>query len=255
MKKTKVKLLEAIILTLLVLYLIFSTFCCGIFFKNKHTAENISFYYNEIEKYNLNNAEKNNLDNYFNELSDKLKSNPFYKREKKIKIFICDNYALYAFLSNISYKSIGITRIFGNYGFIFLNKTDLNKKEVISQNKENNIRSFESVVIHESTHVFITKIHSLFNRFSLPLWKEEGICESIASESSYTIEKGLQNFFSNNSETSDSYKYFLYRLSVLYMKNHEQLSYVEIIKDKRKQNEILSNIKIIPYKQIEAWFY
>ena len=95
----------------------------------------------------------------------------------------------------------------------------------------------------------------MFNRFSLPLWKEEGICESIASESSYTIEKGLQNFFSNNSETSDSYKYFLYRLSVLYMKNHEQLSYVEIIKDKRKQNEILSNIKIIPYKQIEAWFY
>ncbi|MBR4789533.1 MAG: hypothetical protein IK024_01430 [Treponema sp.] len=255
MKKNKIKLFEFIILIVLLTYFILSTFCCGLFFKNKYTNENFTFYYNEIEKYNLINSDKNNLENYFEELSRKLKLNPFYKNEKKIKLLICDNYALYTFLSNINYKSIGITKTFGNYGFIVFNKTDFNTKEVISQNKKNNVRSFESVVLHESTHVFITKIHSLFNRFYLPSWKEEGICESIASESSYDIEKGLKNFLSDKSEKSPSYKYFLYRLSVLYMKNQEKLSYEKIINDKRNQNEILSTIKIIPYEEIEAWFY
>lgn len=255
MKKSQKKLIEGIILILLVIYLIFSVFCCGIFFKNKYTNENVSFYYNDIENYNLNLSDKASLDNYFYELTNKLKANPFYNQEKKIKIFICDSYGLYTFLSNIIYKSIGQTRTFGNHNFIVINKTDFSTKKVISQNKTNNIRNFESVVLHESTHAFITKIHSLFNRFSLPAWKEEGICESIASESSYKIETGLQNFLSDKSDNSKSYKYFEYRLAVLYMKNYEQLSYEEIIKDKRNLSEILNIIKQIPYKDIELWFY
>lgn len=252
--KKNIKIFEFIIIILLVVYFILSTFCAGLFFKNKYTNENFTFYFNEIEKYNLINGDKNNLENYFEELSRKLKLNPFYKKEKKIKFFICDNYTLYTFLSNVSFKSIGITKTFGNYGFIVFNKTDFNTKKVISQIKENNIRSFESVILHESTHVFITKVHSLFNRFYLPSWKEEGICESIGSESSFNIEKGLQVFFSENSDNSESYKYFLYRLSVLYMRNYEKLSYEDIINDKRKQTEILSTIKTIPYEKISTWF-
>lgn len=254
MTKKKKIIIESIVLTVLIVYLILSQLCCGLFFKNKFSNENISFYYNKIENYNLNSSDKKGLEEYFTELTEKIKTNPFYSEEKKLSFFICDNYGLYTFFSNINNKSMGITNTYGNHGFIVLNKTDLSKKETITQSKENNTRSFESLVLHESTHVFLTKIHNLLNRFSLPSWKEEGICETVAAESSYSIEAGLKDFFAGNSNSSKSYKYFLHRLTVLYMKNHEKLSYDDIIKDKRKQTEILEEIKQIPYDEAMSWF-
>lgn len=254
MTKKKKIIIESIVLAVLIVYLILSQLCCGLFFKNKFSNGNISFYYNKIENYNLNSSDKKGLEEYFTELTEKIKTNPFYSEEKKLSFFICDNYGLYTFFSNINNKSMGITNTYGNHGFIILNKTDLSKKETITQSKENNTRSFESLVLHESTHVFLTKIHNLLNRFSLPSWKEEGICEAIASESSYDIESGLKELFSSSSSKSKSYKYFLHRLSVLYMKNHENLSFAEIIRDKRNQPEILEKIKQIPYDEVLLWF-
>ena len=254
MTKKKKIIIESIVLAVLIVYLILSQFCCGLFFKNKFSKGNISFYYNSIESYNLNASDEKALEDYFSNLTDKITANPFYNQEKKLNFFICDSYGLYTFFSNIHNKSMGITNTYGNHGFIILNKTDLGKKEIITQSMTDNTRSLESVILHESTHAFMTKIHSLLNRLSLPSWKEEGICETIAAESSYSIEAGLKDFYAGNSNSSKSYKYFLHRLTVLYMKNHEKLSYEDIIKDKRKQTEILEEIKQIPYDEAVLWF-
>lgn len=254
MTKKKKVLIELIILAVLLCYLILSHFCCGLFFKNKFSKGNISFYYNNIENYNLNASDGKALEDYFSGLTEKISATPFYNKEKKLNFFICDNYGLYTFFSNIHNKSMGITNTYGNNGFIILNKTDLCKKEITTQSMTDNTRSLESVVLHESTHVFMTKIHSLLNRLSIPSWKEEGICETVASESSYSIEAGLKDFYAGNSSSSKSYKYFLNRLTVLYMRNQENLSYEDIIKDKRKQSEILDKIKQIPYDEVMSWF-
>ena len=147
MTKKKKIIIESIVLAVLIVYLILSQLCCGLFFKNKFSNGNISFYYNNIENYNLNSSDKKGLEEYFTELTEKIKTNPFYSEEKKLSFFICDNYGLYTFFSNINNKSMGITNNYGNHGFIILNKTDLSKKETITQSKENNTRSFESLVM------------------------------------------------------------------------------------------------------------
>lgn len=135
-----------------------------------------------------------------------------------------------------------------NYTRIVITKTDLTKFIITSRAKKNNQSNLKPALIHELTHSYRTKTMTLLLILFRSVWKEEGICEVVAVHSSYNVEKGIKRLVSNNPDKGMAWKYFTYRMCVLYLMKHENLTFDEVLKDKRKQKEIMNQL----YKMTES---
>ncbi|MGP1454680.1 MAG: hypothetical protein ACTTJ7_02825 [Treponema sp.] len=131
---------------------------------------------------------------------------------------------------------------FFNYKRIIVSKTNFDTGTVENNKREWNTRDITSLIIHESCHCYFAKIHSLFTRLKMPVWKEEGLCEYYSNGSSYDIEKGFHNLKNNREDSSLSYKYFKYRFLVSYMANIEKKQLDAIIKDKRNLDALYKDV-------------
>ena len=165
-----------------------------------------------------------------------------YDADRKIRIFFCPNHAAYKFLAvNPVESSVGFKRVLTPFNVIVVNKTSFAEMTAFGGAKENNERQLTSLLSHETAHVFARK-SGLVN-FRTPTWKEEGICEYMAADSSYPVQEGWQHFLADEHVKARSYTYFLYRVAVTYLHDVEGLSFSAIVADKRKQQEVLDSAR------------
>lgn len=89
-----------------------------------------------------------------------------------------------------------------------------------------NTRSLSSVVAHEAMHNYL---RALPNGRELPTWKEEGYADYVAKESSYDCRVGVRSLLSGQNDQSDAFRYFKYRMLVIYLLNVERVSFNEFL--------------------------
>ena len=253
MKKNEryLRILKNCISVVLLLYAIIITFFQHLFFSNAYKVDEFSFYYNNFANYGVQTEEE--IHSFYlmcDKIAEEAHNNPFYCY-KNVKIMFYDSYGLITFFNPTASKSLGTTRTFLNYSVTALTKSDFKDLTLISSAKEDNKRNIITTLKHELTHAYRTNIVSFINMIIIPTWKEEGICEVVASDSTYNIDEGIKRLISKQPDSSNSYKYFTYRMCVLYLMKHDGLSFEEVIKDKRKQKEILSELYSLPETELK----
>ena len=236
----------------IIIWLFLSVIYPRIFFKNLYKSGELTFFYNNPEKYGIQTEKQlNDFFRFCDELSKETVNNPFYCK-KPVKIYICSSYKLFAFFNPfVAVKAIGHNLTLFNYSRIVLTKTNLADFILTSPAKRNNKSDLKSVMIHELTHAYRTKTMTFLLFLFSSIWKEEGICEVVASDSTYNIDEGIERLISKSPDNSNSYKYFTYRMCVLYLMKHDGLSFKEVIKDKRKKKEILSELYSLPETELK----
>ena len=230
-----------IIVDLFVVYFLLVWFVPGIFFRNSYTAGNITFKCAAYARYD-GGADEAAFRAACDEAMRVISGSELYDADRKISIFFCPNHAAYKFLAvNPFESSIGFKRVLTPFNVIVVNKTSFKEMSAHGGAKANNERQLTSLLSHETAHVFARK-SGLVN-FRTPTWKEEGICEYVAGESSFPVQEGWQHFLAGETVNSHSYDYFLYRVAVTYLHDVEGLSFSAIVADKRKQQEVLDSAR------------
>ena len=248
--KKKLKLIGYIVLFLLLVYVVFTCFFPEVFFKNTHKTGDLTFYFNKPINYGIRTEEELNIFyRYCDDVANETLNNPFYVK-KKIKIYLCDSYALFNFVNPTSVGTIGTTLTFFNYSRIVLTKSDFISLNCISSLRENNTREIKTVLLHELTHAYMNKTIPIMDNMLIPTWKEEGICEVIAGDSSYNVEEGIKRLLENNPDKDSSWDYFTYRMCVSYMMKHDGLSFDEVVKDKRTFDDVLSSLYLLTESEL-----
>ncbi len=248
---------EKVLLIILVLILfikIIQIHSSYLFKPNKLTIDNITFYCEDYHKYDNDNNSAELFQMTCNLIAKKAKDNPFYNEKKKIRISFCSSHSKFKLFNTMSSTCLAITYSFFNTATIICNKTDFKAQLIEGGAQANNTDSIIDIATHELTHAYITKYAACFNRFLYPVWKEEGYCQYVASSCTYDIENGIHNLLNDVSDNSGSFKYFKYYLAVTYMMNVEHKNFNELIKDKRRINTILNEIKKSDEKTIINWF-
>ena len=241
--KSKNKFLRLLtgIMDLFVVYFIFVWFAPGIFFRNSYKLGNITFKCAGYEKYD-GGAGEAEFHKACDEAMEAISHSELYNADIKISVLFCPGHAAYKLLvCNPLDTSIGLKRSLTPFNVIVVNKTSFAEMTAFGGAKANNERQLTSLLSHETAHVFARK-SGLVN-FRTPSWKEEGICEYIAGESSYPVQEGWRHFLAGETVESHSYDYFLYRVAVTYMRDEEGLSFADIVADKRKQQEVLDSAR------------
>ena len=217
----------AIVLFILLLIFILGT---SFFFKNNEKVENFNFYSNsEITPEMLSSFEK---------IVATCNSKEFANSSKKINVFICDTdleYTIYSLY--FGRNSIGNNLTIGPYNRIVISPLDSNTLIIKKAD-----RALEDVLVHEYFHSCFTKVLTALNRLSTPEWKEEGLSEYYAASSTMPVNVGFDTLYSGVTDNSKQYKYFMCRIAILYMMKIDNLTQEEILKDKRKLNDVLNDV-------------
>ena len=141
----------------------------------------------------------------------RLEKSELYTNDFRQRIFLCKTQAEYSFFSGPSFKSLAINHPFTNN--IFISKPSLKKDSMFKTRGIKTQRSINSVIAHETTHTLLNhKLGTMYARFKLPKWKNEGYCELIGQESTMNDEEGWKLFCNEKrDEAPQEYYYFLYR--------------------------------------------
>jgi hypothetical protein len=239
-KKKHVLILD-ILAGIYLIYFLFIQFASGIFFRNSYKLGNITFKCAGYEKYD-NGASEVEFRRACDAVMEAVSQSELYDAGTKISIMFCHDHASYKFLAcNPFEDSIGFKRNLSPFNVITVNKTSFTEMTAFGGAKENNARKLSRLLVHEATHAF-SKKRGLVGFFT-PAWKDEGICEYAAGESSFPVQKGWQHFLADEHVKARSYTYFLYRVAVTYMRDVEGLSFSAIVADKRKQQEVLDSAR------------
>lgn len=241
--KSKNKFLRLLtgIMDLFVVYFVLVWFIPGIFFRNSYTTGNITFKCAGYSRYD-GWANETEFRTVCDEAMKAISRSELYNADIKISVLFCPGHAAYKLLvCNPLDTSIGLKRSLTPFNVIVVNKTSFKEMTAHGGAKANNERQLTSLLSHETAHVFARK-SGLVN-FRTPSWKEEGICEYMAADSSYPVQEGWRHFLAGETVKSHSYDYFLYRVAVTYMRDVEGLSFSAIVADKRKQQEVLDSAR------------
>ena len=241
--KSKNKFLRLLtgIMDLFVVYFVLVWFIPGIFFRNSYTTGNITFKCAAYSRYD-GWANETEFRTVCDEAMKAISRSELYTADIKIYVLFCTGHISYKLLLvNPFANSIGFKRTLTPANIILINKLGQENMPSYSGETEADARKLPSILTHETTHVFSHK-SGLANTFT-PSWKEEGICEYVAGESSFPVQEGWQHFLADEHVKARSYTYFLYRVAVTYMRDVEGLSFPGIVADKRKQQEVLDSAR------------
>lgn len=170
----------------------------------------------------------------------KLEKSPIYDKELTERIFICDSFALYTFLSPTSRKAFANT--LPSIGNIRVGMIDASRDLVFRNDQSDNQRSLSGVIAHEVTHNLIRKKFGLINSFtSLPNWKDEGYCEYVAGETTLSFAEGVRRWKENPNNES-RYAYFKYHQMVKYLLDEEKISVEELFSRDFDEKELAAKV-------------
>ncbi len=179
----------------------------------------------------------------------KIKKSHYFQENSEFKIFICNSKSLFAFFVPLSSKSFGVTYPFLNR--IFIAKVDFVKKQSLSFQEGNRIRTFNGVVTHEVNHVMMNRLLSIYSLLKTPAWITEGYSDYIAGESSFSLENNINLLLEKGveAEENESFKYFLYRHMIDYLINCKKQSIEDIINqspnEKKTKQELIDYLKLM----------
>lgn len=257
-KKTKLKLLDILTSIVILTYAIIRIFFVHFFFPNKVKFDNIAYCFNEYSQYKKSTVTENEILSFLDEISDIIKTNPFYDEKMKINICFCKNRAQYSFWNPLTaFKgSLAVSTNFLSSHNIMISEPDFLTYEVSFTNKRfSNTRRIPDIINHEMTHSFLRNKLNFFSRIKkLPKWKEEGIAEIVANSSSYDIETGIKLFLNNNKDNNPAFNYFKYRLCIIYLLKEKNMSLSQIIDSPLKYSDIQKEILQFEYDEIFKWF-
>lgn len=254
-KRKKLKLIDFVISSVIILYCIVRIFFVQFFFSEKIVSGNITYRFNSFETNKVSIIGPTEIESFLKDVSDCVKDNPFYDEDLKIDICFCDSRRQYAFWNPLTaYRgSLATSTNFFFKHTIMLSAPDFSSMEISYKNK--NTRKIKDIIIHEITHSFLRRKYNFIKRLSvLPKWKEEGIAEALAGSSTYDINKGITAFLKKENDSSPTFKYFKYRLCILYLQKEKNMNYSEIIHNKQTYSEILGEISKYDESSIRLWF-
>lgn len=181
-----------------------------------------------------------NIERVLNLAEAKLEKSPIYDKELTERIFICDSFALYTFLSPTSRKAFANTLPVARN--IRIGMVDASRDLVFRNDQNDNQRSLSGVIAHEVTHNLIRKKFGLINSFtSLPNWKDEGYCEYVAGETTVSFAEGARRWKENPNNES-RYAYFKYHQMVKYLLDEEKISVEELFSRDFDEKELAAKV-------------
>jgi hypothetical protein len=140
--------------------------------------------------------------------------------------YICDSYFEFLCYSIRSSKSFGVTNFVDNH---FITTSDIDSGLVMSNSPIYNRRTLASVMTHELTHTLIREKTGYFTYYFLDTWKNEGICDYVANETSFPYAEGITLMKAGKIHDSYSFKYFTYFMRVKYLIEAEKMSIDDIL--------------------------
>lgn len=164
----------------------------------------------------------------------RIRTSQIYQEQQTFRIFLCNNNALYTFLSPLSRYSFANTQPSGN---IFLANVDLVSDTVTPRNAKYR-RTFVGVASHEICHVMIRRAFGLWTAYSSPKWLNEGYCDHIARESTFPEEEGDDLLSQGKEAEISSFKYFVYRRMVEFCLTEQDRNIIELFSDTPSEKDI-----------------
>jgi len=170
---------------------------------------------------------------YFYDIS----KNNFFENKIKSTIYFTKSKFYFIMFAGLRYDALAVTNQISNK--IFIRPCSIKEKIVYNPNTKRK-RDLQSIILHESTHIFLNKKFGKLSNLLTHKWKIEGYCEYVAKESSMPFEEGIEIFLSNKNVNDLVYDYFKYKLYVSYLIDVKKIPIDEIL----TQNIDINNLDI-----------
>jgi len=105
------------------------------------------------------------------------------------------------------------------------------------------VRSLSGVIAHEATHSLLRSRYGRGAVLRLPRWKEEGICDAVARDSSFPEAEGRALIRSGGDDPSGSFFYLRARLMVEELREAEGRSWDEIVARDDDEGAVLARLR------------
>lgn len=152
----------------------------------------------------------------------------FSEPQKRVKVYLTDSYDVYSFYALNARKGFGAYNSSG----IFIAPSSLPADSVWIKDGPYKRRRLSGVVAHELTHSYLRERLGLISyKFLLPEWKNEGLADYVADESSFPMDKGLAALQDGKEEDSPSFHYFKYRMITAYVLREKRMTLSEFLSD------------------------
>jgi hypothetical protein len=156
------------------------------------------------------------------------RSGLFVGTKKKAGVYLMASHGTYACVALTARQAFAVNNWLG----IFISKSNAAEDSVWRNGDTYNRRRLSCVIAHELVHNYLAEELGFFRyRFSLPSWKNEGLADYVAGESSFPFEEGMRLMHANAGSDSNSFLYFKYRIITAYVLEEERLSLQQFLAD------------------------
>ena len=181
-----------------------------------------------------------NINRVLDSAEVRLIKSPMYNQNLPENIVLADSFGLYKFLT-LKGSSLGST--IPVIGHSRINKSDVDNDLVFRNSEPPNSRSLSGVIAHETMHNQIREYLGLVKYLKIPKWKDEGYCEYIAGETTFSFEEGVK-LWKENQHDDSKYSYFKYHQMVKYLLDDEKISVEELFNKSFDEKKIAAKVFI-----------
>jgi hypothetical protein len=157
-----------------------------------------------------------------------LTSSLFEEPQKRMKVYLTGSYEVYSFYALNARKGFGAYNSSG----IFIAPSSTHADSVWIASGLYKRRRLSGVIAHELVHSYLReRLGFISYKFLLPEWKNEGLADYVADESSFPMDKGLAALQNGKEYDSPSFRYFQYRLITAFVLREKRMSLSEFLSD------------------------
>jgi hypothetical protein len=227
-KSKSQKVMEALVLTLLLAYLLLLSFPQMVFARSV-TYHNFRVYSTAPLDGSITPA----LDKAEKRLAASEVNDP----RASYHIFLCPSHAAFAFFDPSARSAFGNNLSFVHN--IFVNTADVRADEVTTGTGQHDRRSLSGVIAHECTHTLLAERFGQVRILLTPHWKQEGYCDYVAQATSFDREEGTKLLRQGGSDSSPSFFYFKASTAITYLKDRRHWSVSRIMDTPLRLDEVV----------------
>lgn len=142
----------------------------------------------------------------------KLSASPFYEPTDSFNVYIASDRWRRMLLMPRCPGAFGVSMILT--GNTVLNRCDIANDICMNDQPNFNRRSMHSVLAHESMHQLMARNLGMVQYVRLPTWKNEGYCEYVAGDPSFSVAGGAKLVRKGKSHSSPAFRYLTYLFAV-----------------------------------------
>ena len=217
-KSKSQRVMEALMLTLLLAYLLLLSFPQMVFAR--------SVTYHNFQVYSTAPLD-GSLTPALDKAEQRLAASEINDPHATYRIFLCPSHAVFAL-----FVPSARTAFADNLPFvhnIFVNTADVRADEVTTGTGQHDRRSLSGVIAHECTHTLLAKRFGQVRMLRTPSWKQEGYCDYVAHATSFDPAEGRRLLEQGGSDPSPSFFYFKAFMAIAYLKDQRHWSLSQIM--------------------------